>query len=78
MTDAVKRTSFGFERLWTPVEAGEYLVVHWKTVNRMAREGELPGLRLGKHWRFRAVDLTDWAARQVKSTRQPAASDGAA
>jgi excisionase family DNA binding protein len=61
------------EPLLTPAEAGEYLRVHPKTAIRMAREGELPGLRVGqKHWRFRRSDLVVWAASKVGSSCQPA------
>jgi excisionase family DNA binding protein len=60
-----------FEALLTPAEAGAYLRIHQKTVIRLAREGELPGLRLGKHHRFRMSDLVAWAAAKVGSNRQP-------
>jgi excisionase family DNA binding protein len=62
-----------FEPLLTPAEAGGYLRVHPKTAIRMAREGKLPGLRVGqKHWRFRSSDLAAWAASKVRSSCQPA------
>lgn len=59
------------EALLTPVEAGNYLRLHPKTVNRMAREESIPAVRLGRQWRFRELDLTQWIAGQVKSARQP-------
>jgi excisionase family DNA binding protein len=36
----------------------------------MARNRQLPALRLGKHWRFRSTDLVAWADSQVQSTCQ--------
>jgi excisionase family DNA binding protein len=60
-----------FEPLLTPGEAGAYLRLPPKTVVRLARQQVLPGLRLGKHWRFRRSDLTAWAAAQVHSLCQP-------
>jgi excisionase family DNA binding protein len=60
-----------FEALLTPSQGGAYLGVHEKTAIRMAREGELPALRIGKHWRFRRSDLEAWAATRVESRRQP-------
>jgi excisionase family DNA binding protein len=60
-----------FEPLWHPVDAANYLGIHEKTVIRKARLRQIPALRLGKLWRFRASDLTAWAADQVKSNRQP-------
>ena len=71
--DVTRTTSqANFEPLWTPTDAGTYLGVHPKTVVKMARLGQLPALRLGKHWRFRRADLVAWAESQVKSTCQPA------
>jgi excisionase family DNA binding protein len=55
------------ECLLTPQQAGAYLGVHQKTAIRMARQGELPGMRVRKHWRFRRSDLESWAEQQVKS-----------
>lgn len=60
-----------WEPLLTPVDAGDYLRIHPKTVIRKARLGTIPALRLGKHWRFRISDLTAWATRQVKLPGQP-------
>jgi excisionase family DNA binding protein len=64
-------SKLSFDPLLHPRDAGQYLGVHPKTVIKMARLHQLPALRLGKHWRFRAVDLTAWAAEQVESNRQP-------
>ncbi len=60
------------EPLLIPGEAAAYLRLHSKTVIRKAREGQIPAIRIGKHWRFRASDLTAWAASQVPSRCQPA------
>jgi excisionase family DNA binding protein len=50
-----------FEPLWHPSDAATYLGIHEKTAIKMARLGQLPALRLGKHWRFRRTDLAVWA-----------------
>jgi excisionase family DNA binding protein len=70
LMDAVNSPKL-FEPLWHPVDAATYLGLHEKTVIRMARLRQIPSFRLGKLWRFRASDLTAWAADQVKSNRQP-------
>ena len=59
-----------WEPLLTPEEAGEaFFKVHAKTVIRYAREGIIPGIRLGKKlWRFRKSDLEAWAAATVSSS----------
>ncbi|WP_396127205.1 helix-turn-helix domain-containing protein [Edaphobacter bradus] len=61
-----------FEPLLTPHEASDYLRVHAKTVIRLARQGQIPALRIGKHWRFRVSDLTEWTDLKLKSACQPA------
>jgi excisionase family DNA binding protein len=60
-----------FTPLWHPRDAAAFLGIHEKTVIKMARLRQLPALRLGKHWRFRATDLVSWADSQVQSTCQP-------
>ena len=32
--------------------AADLLGLHYKTIEKMARAGELPGVQLGKAWRF--------------------------
>ena len=63
-------SNLSFAPLLHPEEAGRYLGLHQKTVIKMARNQQLPGLRLGKHWRFRAVDLDRWVEQRVHSTCQ--------
>ncbi|MGE5113603.1 MAG: helix-turn-helix domain-containing protein [Acidobacteriaceae bacterium] len=50
------------------VEAAQFLGgLHPKTVQRMARRGELPAYRIGRYWRFRASELNKWL---LQSQRQ--------
>jgi excisionase family DNA binding protein len=60
-----------WEPLMTPAEAAAHLRIHTKSVIRLARTGALPGLRLGKHWRFRYSDLVAWEADEIESSSQP-------
>lgn len=39
--------------LWTINEVAGYLQLQPETVRGMARRGELPGIKIGKVWRFR-------------------------
>lgn len=58
-----------YEPLMSEVEAAQFLGgLHPKTVQRMARRGELPAYRIGRYWRFRASELCAWLA--LQSTRQ--------
>jgi excisionase family DNA binding protein len=46
-----------FEPLFDSVEAARLVRIHPKTVVRMARRGQINGIRVGKLWRFRVSDL---------------------
>ena len=49
-----------FEPLLDSDEAAALLKIHPKTLQRMARNGEIPAIQIGKLWRFRASDLDHW------------------
>ena len=49
-----------FEPLLDSDEAAALLKIHPKTLQRMARRGEIPGIQIGKLWRFRASELARW------------------
>lgn len=51
-----------FERLLDSEEAASLLRIHPKTLQRMARSGEIKGVQIGKLWRFRASQLDQWMA----------------
>jgi excisionase family DNA binding protein len=46
-----------FEPLFDSVEAARLVNIHPKTVIRMARRGQINGVRFGRLWRFRLSDL---------------------
>lgn len=41
----------------TAEEVAEYLRIHPYTVRRLARDGKLPGFKIGGQWRFRKESL---------------------
>lgn len=62
--------SFGvneFEPLLDSEEAARLLRIHPKTLQKMARRGEIHGTHVGKLWRFRASDLNDWIYEQERA-----------
>jgi len=64
-----------FERLMSDVEAAAFLGgLHPKTVQRMARRGQLPAYRVGRFWRFRASELDEWLRVQSRCQHPPAQS----
>ena len=44
----------------TPSEAGLYLNLHVRTIYRLAREGTIPGRKIGRRWRFKKDTLDEW------------------
>ena len=55
------RTTVSYEPLIDEKQAAKFLGgLHPKTVQRMARRGELPHCRVGKYYRFRASELDTW------------------
>jgi len=56
-----------FEPLLSSAQAAALLQVHPKTLQKMAREGKVPGWRIGDLWRFRASELDTWLRLEVNS-----------
>jgi excisionase family DNA binding protein len=68
----VKPTDPSPPSLLTLAEVASLLRKHVKTVEKMARKGELPGvLRVGRGVRVRAVDLDAWLAGGAPPLDQP-------
>jgi excisionase family DNA binding protein len=49
-----------FEPLLDSTEAAALLKIHPKTLQKMARNGEITAIQIGKLWRFRASALNEW------------------
>jgi excisionase family DNA binding protein len=61
-----------FEPLLDTKEAAKLLGnIHVKTLQRYARQGELPGYRVGGHWYFRASELDAWLRSRINSACHP-------
>lgn len=54
----------------TAAEAAEFLKISTRTVMRLARNGQLPGARIGREWRFLEEDL------RCHFTKGPTAKSG--
>lgn len=48
------------EQLWDVSEAAKFLRIHPKTLRDKARRGVIPGVQVGRLWRFRASALNEW------------------
>jgi excisionase family DNA binding protein len=60
-------------KILTVREVAEYLRLSEAKVYRLANEGQIPGIRLGKAWRFREDLLDEWL---VEQSRQELHSPG--
>ena len=49
-----------FEPILNSEEAANLLKIHPKTLQKLARNGKIPGFRIGKLWAFRASVLNRW------------------
>jgi excisionase family DNA binding protein len=48
------------KEIMTPREAAEYLSVHVRTIYRLAKNGDIPGRKVGGSWRFKKNALDEW------------------
>jgi len=48
------------KEIMTPREAAEYLSIHVRTIYRLAKNGEIPGRKIGGSWRFKKSALDEW------------------
>ena len=56
-----------FEPILDSEEAANLLHIHPKTLQRLARNGIIPGFRIGKLWGFRASVLNEWLESRASS-----------
>lgn len=56
-----------FENPVTSRIAAPLVGVHYKTLERMARAGEVPAMKLGRTWQFRLSALSTWFDTELQS-----------
>ena len=61
------RETFVPEPLLDSWQAAAMMNVHPKTLQKLAREGQIPGVHVGKLWRFRASVIEAWISAQMAS-----------
>lgn len=54
----------------TVIEVATFLRVPKSTVYKLARVGELPASKIGKHWRFLRRDIHEWMHSRSGKTRE--------
>lgn len=55
-----------FEQLLDSTDAANFLKVNPKTLQSLARAGQLPGIKVGKQWRFQQSALNRWIRSKAK------------
>lgn len=50
-------------------QVAEILQLHVMTVYRLAKDGKLPGFKVGGRWRFNKEALEDWMVDRAQVTR---------
>ncbi|HMK76655.1 MAG TPA: helix-turn-helix domain-containing protein [Thermodesulfobacteriota bacterium] len=48
------------KEIMSPHEAAEYLNFNVRTIYRLAKDGKLPGHKVGRSWRFKKDVLDKW------------------
>jgi excisionase family DNA binding protein len=48
-------------------EAAAIIKIHPKTLQRLARQKLIRGVRIGTHWRFRASEIEAWYQQKISS-----------
>jgi len=61
-----------YEALLNDLQAAQFLGgLHPKTVQRMARRGEIPHYRVGKYYRYKLSELDQWLRAQRQTNENP-------
>ena len=55
-----KYSEIQVREIMTPREAAEYLSIHVRTIYRLAKNGDIPGRKVGGSWRFKKDALDEW------------------
>lgn len=58
-----------FEKLLNQEQAAELLGIHPETLRRMAVRGEIPALKVGRYWKYRASALEAWVSSRLNCSR---------
>ena len=54
------------DSLITVQEMAKYLKVEESTIYAWAKEGKLPGIKMGRFWRFKKKDINKWMEEKKK------------
>lgn len=63
------------DQLWTVKEVAQYLRLTPETIRAMARRGQLPGVKVGRSWRFRSLMIKNLTAADLSGASIGAPAD---
>jgi excisionase family DNA binding protein len=58
------------DKVLTIEELAAYLKISKSTLYKLVQNGEIPGQKVGKHWRFRRDIIDRWMAENTVTTRR--------
>lgn len=58
------------DQVLTIEELAAYLKISKSTLYKLAQNGEVPGQKVGKHWRFRRDIIDQWMAEGMSTTKR--------
>jgi excisionase family DNA binding protein len=58
--------------MMTLQEVADYLRVTRSTIHRLLKRNQIPGFRIGRHWRFNVEEIDRWCSSRA-STKDPKA-----
>jgi len=64
------KTASEFEPLLNIREVAKLFGVNHAMLLRMARSGQLPGVKIGKLWRFQVSELNSWITSGISAKRE--------
>ena len=62
---AAKDSIFDTDPLWNVEDVANYLRLEPDTVRSMARRALIPGIKMGRMWRFRSKDIRLWVKGRI-------------
>lgn len=64
------KSGYPQEQLMTIKEVAAYLKINVYTVYRMAERGAIPGVKLGRAWRFKKDEIYKWLADKMTTEKK--------
>jgi excisionase family DNA binding protein len=55
----------------TVSEVADYLRLSEATIYKLAQSGEIPGVKVGRNWRFKKGSIDDWFEQQANQSNRP-------